>query len=142
MQSHVAIAADRTEGDEAAVGHRIGCCHMWLSGRRDRELERAGHLGGDPLQRLLLFASRHRLLRGVMMICVFAADEVDGHVAEWQGLVNVTVERQAAGTENENHRRQERHGRADHPGDRKSTRLNSSHTVISYAVFCLKKKKK
>src|SRR5256885_12095443 len=30
------------------------------------------------------------------------------------------------------------HGR----GDRKSTRLNSSHLVISYAVFCLKKKKK
>src|SRR5260221_10183893 len=28
------------------------------------------------------------------------------------------------------------------PGDRKSTRLNSSHTVISYAVFCLKKKNK
>src|SRR5438034_8365458 len=27
-------------------------------------------------------------------------------------------------------------------GDRKSTRLNSSHTVISYAVFCLKKKTK
>src|SRR5438034_8580327 len=26
-------------------------------------------------------------------------------------------------------------------GDRKSTRLNSSHTVISYAVFCLKKKR-
>src|SRR2546421_4961916 len=43
---------------------------------------------------------------------------------------------------------------ADHPdlrrllmyeefvGDRKSTRLNSSHDQISYAVFCLKKKKK
>src|SRR5260221_7278198 len=31
---------------------------------------------------------------------------------------------------------------ASWPGlDRKSTRLNSSHTVISYAVFCLKKKK-
>src|SRR5260221_5019662 len=29
-----------------------------------------------------------------------------------------------------------------HQVDRKSTRLNSSHTVISYAVFCLKKKKK
>src|SRR5690606_42138440 len=27
------------------------------------------------------------------------------------------------------------------PGDRKSTRLNSSHVKISYAVFCLKKKK-
>src|SRR5260221_5419610 len=39
-------------------------------------------------------------------------------------------------------------GHAGRPGargrrcaDRKSTRLNSSHTVISYAVFCLKKKK-
>src|SRR3712207_8876167 len=28
-----------------------------------------------------------------------------------------------------------------HKGDRKSTRLNSSHANISYAVFCLKKKK-
>src|SRR5436853_1105867 len=41
------------------------------------------------------------------------------------------------------------HGRASHAGlapeegiDRKSTRLNSSHLGISYAVFCLKKKKK
>src|SRR3712207_7410807 len=32
------------------------------------------------------------------------------------------------------------HGNA--AGDRKSTRLNSSHANISYAVFCLKKKKK
>src|SRR4051812_49706209 len=31
--------------------------------------------------------------------------------------------------------------RSDHGGDRKSTRLNSSHMSISYAVFCLKKKK-
>src|SRR3712207_8577409 len=30
----------------------------------------------------------------------------------------------------------------DREGDRKSTRLNSSHANISYAVFCLKKKKK
>src|SRR5688572_31751997 len=30
----------------------------------------------------------------------------------------------------------------DTSGDRKSTRLNSSHSQISYAVFCLKKKKK
>src|SRR5256885_15102341 len=35
-----------------------------------------------------------------------------------------------------------RHTRAARRGDRKSTRLNSSHLVISYAVFCLKKKKK
>src|SRR5437870_6163341 len=32
--------------------------------------------------------------------------------------------------------------RPDNPTDRKSTRLNSSHVAISYAVFCLKKKKK
>src|SRR2546426_8632980 len=32
-------------------------------------------------------------------------------------------------------------GAVENP-DRKSTRLNSSHLVISYAVFCLKKKKK
>src|SRR5205807_6743884 len=32
--------------------------------------------------------------------------------------------------------------RAPRAADRKSTRLNSSHLVISYAVFCLKKKKK
>src|SRR2546430_5915840 len=31
--------------------------------------------------------------------------------------------------------------RAEQVGDRKSTRLNSSHSQISYAVFCLKKKK-
>src|SRR2546422_6629754 len=31
--------------------------------------------------------------------------------------------------------------RCIHAGDRKSTRLNSSHGYISYAVFCLKKKK-
>src|SRR2546426_2681359 len=31
---------------------------------------------------------------------------------------------------------------ARHLEDRKSTRLNSSHLVISYAVFCLKKKKR
>src|SRR5258708_37340037 len=31
---------------------------------------------------------------------------------------------------------------ADAVEDRKSTRLNSSHQIISYAVFCLKKKKK
>src|SRR2546427_8995752 len=33
------------------------------------------------------------------------------------------------------------HGNADYVQDRKSTRLNSSHSQISYAVFCLKKKK-
>src|SRR5256885_9721914 len=66
-----------------------------------------------------------------------AVDGVDGDVGQWgravpdglsvvehRGLVLLTL--------------------ADHHHtvqDRKSTRLNSSHLVISYAVFCLKKKK-
>src|SRR3712207_6857032 len=37
--------------------------------------------------------------------------------------------------------RQQREGQGDESQDRKSTRLNSSHANISYAVFCLKKKK-
>src|SRR5262245_66688952 len=42
------------------------------------------------------------------------------------------------------HLQGDRPAAAVHPqeGDRKSTRLNSSHLGISYAVFCLKKKKK
>src|SRR5438132_10905919 len=42
----------------------------------------------------------------------------------------------------EQRRRHKRHQSPEpyDQGDRKSTRLNSSHTVISYAVFCLKKK--
>src|SRR5436190_6729418 len=47
------------------------------------------------------------------------------------GILRLTHDRFAAHIETGVH---------DH-GDRKSTRLNSSHTVISYAVFCLKKKK-
>src|SRR5258708_8458873 len=34
-----------------------------------------------------------------------------------------------------------KNSRRSDDGDRKSTRLNSSHQIISYAVFCLKKKK-
>src|SRR3712207_7859081 len=44
------------------------------------------------------------------------------------------------GLDHADHRQQ--HGERDHQRrDRKSTRLNSSHANISYAVFCLKKKK-
>src|SRR6266571_2500059 len=39
------------------------------------------------------------------------------------------------------HQPLDRAGDVGPPGDRKSTRLNSSHMSISYAVFCLKKKK-
>src|SRR5258708_17862743 len=39
------------------------------------------------------------------------------------------------------HGEKQQHHRARDHGDRKSTRLNSSHHIISYAVFCLKKEK-
>src|SRR5438309_5436659 len=47
-------------------------------------------------------------------------------------------QRQSAG----GHRRRQRGRLCAEVPDRKSTRLNSSHSSISYAVFCLKKKKK
>src|SRR5688572_32364862 len=50
-----------------------------------------------------------------------------GHPSRWLGLY---------------HRRRLAPSHQYPPGDRKSTRLNSSHSQISYAVFCLKKKKK
>src|SRR3712207_6907136 len=48
------------------------------------------------------------------------------------------------GCEKHNHQQGPVHGKQDlvDCSDRKSTRLNSSHANISYAVFCLKKKKK
>src|SRR6266700_5009494 len=46
----------------------------------------------------------------------------------------------AARARDRERRRHRLHGVVQRPGDRKSTRLNSSTVKISYAVFCLKKK--
>src|SRR5207249_11139494 len=51
------------------------------------------------------------------------------HLADHPGPVRIPQEAQVP-------------ARGDRQGDRKSTRLNSSHVSISYAVFCLKKKTK
>src|SRR5256885_12231542 len=56
-------------------------------------------------------------------------DHLQRHVAAHDGFQLAAGEAEAAVA----------HDR-DHHGDRKSTRLNSSHLVISYAVFCLKNK--
>src|SRR3712207_9188612 len=63
-----------------------------------------------------------------------------GHV-QHAGLIEA---RAAAGRAPriDDQRADERPGRDELPVDRKSTRLNSSHANISYAVFCLKKKNK
>src|SRR2546430_12755092 len=60
--------------------------------------------------------------------------------SRWQGHPPAGRLR-AAGQERVRDHRQRRRLRS-RLGDRKSTRLNSSHSQISYAVFCLKKKKK
>src|SRR3712207_8582864 len=57
-------------------------------------------------------------------------------------LCRVGEQRHGRGPERaERHSRRRERGREQHPLDRKSTRLNSSHANISYAVFCLKKNK-
>src|SRR2546428_6240294 len=70
-----------------------------------------------------------------------ARDRHDGHL---RGLFLVLLPLRLAAQDRRSLRRDvavEVPGRV-HEGDRKSTRLNSSHDQISYAVFCLKKKKK
>src|SRR2546426_3433272 len=66
---------------------------------------------------------------------LFRSDLTQMIAAEHGHTVDVEGFEQALG-------QQRRRSRARVEGDRKSTRLNSSHLVISYAVFCLKKKRK
>src|SRR2546430_12960208 len=59
----------------------------------------------------------------------------------WTDTQNAQAEQAVVGVEHEEHvvSEIERFEPALNPRDRKSTRLNSSHSQISYAVFCLKK---
>src|SRR2546430_13171371 len=80
----------------------------------------------DDLRRALFFLERHRGDGPIALTFVIGPDEARGRrhfeigTEERHGLRGVAAEREQ---------------------DRKSTRLNSSHSQISYAVFCLKKKK-
>src|SRR3712207_7548555 len=76
-----------------------------------------------------LFRSAHQAVRQLVEAAVVRVDE-RVHLAKGQ---DVLARLQAQDVE---HR-----GRPEQ-ADRKSTRLNSSHANISYAVFCLKKKKR
>src|SRR2546422_11446821 len=67
------------------------------------------------------------------------------HRAEPVGLAGAATDGDRAADEVPRHMMEKAVGRNEHGDpvpDRKSTRLNSSHGYISYAVFCLKKKKK
>src|SRR5437773_3256447 len=71
---------------------------------------------------------------------VFAAmPSIDNHGAErFAGIFCARLNRSRPGSTSSEEPRQ---NKKQKPVDRKSTRLNSSHITISYAVFCLKKKK-
>src|SRR2546422_11251155 len=71
---------------------------------------------------------------------VHARDESQGVAV--QDPAQHVPERVPARAEQSGQRRARHRGPRGARGDRKSTRLNSSHGYISYAVFCLKKKKK
>src|SRR2546422_5374754 len=79
-----------------------------------------------------LFRSpRHTPVRAVVYIRVSSDDQTKGYGPQYQReeTLKVAVERDGCDV------------KPEHIIDRKSTRLNSSHGYISYAVFCLKKKK-
>src|SRR5688500_19948306 len=85
-----------------------------------------------PYTTLFRSADDHRLLADVEM--TEAADEA--HAVHLAGLLLEAPDQQHVAIEAE----QVGCAYRSRGGDRKSTRLNSSHLVISYAVFCLKKK--
>src|SRR5688572_31045241 len=91
-------------------------------------IEKERVLARDP-RRTLDFRHERRVVGDDGAVQRAAAEERAGKAFVHEGLM---IGQQAHRVEDGHHR-----GRA---GDRKSTRLNSSHSQISYAVFCLKKK--
>src|SRR3712207_7552594 len=78
------------------------------------------------------------LSRSARLVTTAAEAERDGTAVE---LLDNPVRPYAWGSRTVIAELQGRPTPSPHPEDRKSTRLNSSHANISYAVFCLKKKK-
>src|SRR5256884_1584419 len=79
-------------------------------------------------------------LEGADAHCLALAKAAGSKHANWRAYLSTTLPGGDAGVN-----ARERIGKGpwrNAKGDRKSTRLNSSHGYISYAVFCLKKKKK
>src|SRR5690606_41320824 len=79
------------------------------------------------------------ILRPGGTIAASRAASPGGDQADQDGEHRADGEQQGRGAEQAAQQGPHRHGARS---DRKSTRLNSSHVKISYAVFCLKKKKK
>src|SRR5690606_41282087 len=93
------------------------------------------------------FVPRRRPPRSTLFpyTTLFRSERRAAHVSHRHDLVEVVGDVLGDDTRRPVHERRFRQSLADEGGDavdldRKSTRLNSSHVKISYAVFCLKKK--
>src|SRR5207244_5645761 len=127
-----------------AVGKRTGQLGAFVEADQEELILRVGGL--EELQGR--FAGLAYLVGHTAAEIKNYADR-DGHVLggkrDYFLLDVVFVDAEVVGIEAGNEsivRIGDRHINQRHLQDRKSTRLNSSHQIISYAVFCLKKKKK
>src|SRR5947209_17281608 len=94
-------------------------------------------LGRPPRSTLFPYTTLFRSAVSDGRVCEFT------RVLEWGGQnLNVAIARALDITPSEAEPLKHQLSLEGGPADRKSTRLNSSHANISYAVFCLKKKKK
>src|SRR5439155_23265295 len=91
-----------------------------------------------PYTTLFRSRDRIRLPQGTPTLGVLAADHVDGAVVDLRQQPRADTPARGVIRRSRPPHRQE-HFLNHLFGDRKSTRLNSSHVAISYAVFCLKK---
>src|SRR5947207_13100192 len=124
---HARILGDDENGGGAAGAHLDAAFGDYRAGTgpfpQDRPENRA-ECGPEP--RCVARHVRPVLLAANLQpyVAIASLAHLLGHFSdERKGVEGLAVQRDEAGVE-----------------DRKSTRLNSSHTVISYAVFCLKKK--
>src|SRR5690606_41709830 len=85
---------------------------------------------------LPIFPCRIVLVGKINAVIVFASNPTKNRRA-----ANVGPTEPAAGHPAEMPNGRDQHGLLPHPRDRKSTRLNSSHVQISYAVSCFKQKR-
>src|SRR2546427_9036444 len=103
--------------------------------RRDRAAPRAAEARAPRTRRWGRASGRSDACAALFSRCA----RIDG--GEDDALQQVTETHERRGYEGDAHDDREVAILRRLPGDRKSTRLNSSHSQISYAVFCLKKKK-
>src|SRR5688500_19883699 len=120
--------------DEAQIRASI---EDWGEGLRNKDAERcASHYTDDVVQFNLAPPLEYRGKETVRNNLAEWFKSFDGPIEFDQSGLNITLGGETAFARSLNHIRGSENGQ-----DRKSTRLNSSHLVISYAVFCLKKKK-